>query len=150
MGHTAYERTMGLTLAKDEFPEVYIRVTNEAWESIQKEGYKTLREAGYSMGNDLPHHRDSYEQKAFRSIVDPLYGYRDNPQRWIRYGNVILRLKKEYLKFCTSTPGDSLVLDLKGADVLPLAWSTHEPRWEGQEVQIHTFLPPQAFEVFVY
>lgn len=150
MGHTAYERTMGLTLAKDEFPEVYIRVTNEAWESIQKEGYKTLRETGYSMGKDLPHHRDSYEQKAFRSIVDPLYGYRDNPQRWIRYGNVILRLKEEYLKFCTSTPGDSLMLDLKGADVLPLAWSTHEPRWESQEVQIHTFLPPQALEVFVY
>ena len=148
MGHTAYERTMGLTLAKDEFPEVYIRVTKEAWEAIQKEGYKTLRETGYSKGGDLPHHRDAYEQEAFNSIVPPLYGYRDNPNRWTRYGNLILSLKEEYLKFCTSTPGDSLALNLKGVDVLPLARTSHDPKWEGQEVQIHTFLPPQAFEVF--
>lgn len=148
MGHTVYERTMGLTLAKDEFPEVYVRVTQKAWESIQKEGYKTLRETGYSKGYDVPYYRDKYEKEAFSSIVDPLYGYRDDPQGWAQYGEVVLKLDKEYLKFCTSTPGDSLVDWWKGPNVLPLAWTTHKPTWKNKEVQIHTFLPPQAFEIF--
>jgi hypothetical protein len=147
MGHTQYERTLGLTLKQDEFPEVYIRVTEDAWDSIREQGYLNLRETQYSKGLNDPDVRDQYEEKAFNSIVCPSYGYRDqaNSSEWAQYGSVVLRLDADYYKFCTSTPGDSLDRFF-GDEVLPLSQTVRKGYWYGQEVQIHTFLPPQALE----
>lgn len=147
IGHTNAERTLGLNLSA-EFPGVYVRCTEDAWDRIQVEGYKTLRHTGYSMGKDQIGRRTSYEDKAFNSIVYPSYGYRGDVTEWSNYGSTILKVREDYLRFATTTKVDSLVWDCTGADIQPLSKTTGLQDWKNGEVQFHVFLPPCAFSLY--